>query len=256
MGWALDLDGVMWRGDRPIAGSAEAVATLRAAGETVVFVTNNSSSPVVRVEQKLADMGVDAVGAVLTSAQAAARLVSPGARALVCGGEGIVEALRGRGVEVVEPSPDRRGGGAVDVDVVVVGFTRAFDFDLLAVASSAVRAGAQLIGTNEDATYPTPDGELPGGGALLAAVATAGGATPLVAGKPHPPMVEMVGEMLGGAGTMVGDRPSTDGVFARALGFRFGLVRSGVTPQGASVSDPVPDFDALDLGSMVGSLVP
>ena len=31
--WALDLDGVIWLGDQPIAGSADAVARLRAAGE-------------------------------------------------------------------------------------------------------------------------------------------------------------------------------------------------------------------------------
>ena len=37
-------------------------------------------------------------------------------------------------------------------------------------------AGARLVGTNEDATYPTPDGLVPGAGAILAAVVTAAGA--------------------------------------------------------------------------------
>lgn len=251
MGWALDLDGVMWRGDQPIPGSADAVAALRAAGEEVVFVTNNSSARVASVERKLASMGVEAEGGVLTSAVAAAALVSPGAAALVCGGEGIVEALEARGVEVVPPG--RRAGATVDV--VVVGFTRAFDFELLALSSTAVRAGARLIGTNEDATYPTPDGELPGGGALLAAVATASGAVPTVAGKPHPPMADLVTRVLGPGSTMVGDRPSTDGAFARELGFRFGLVRSGVTPPGVTVTEPEPDLDAPDLEGLVRSVV-
>ena len=40
--WALDLDGVLWRGDMPIPGSADAVARLRARGERVVFLTNNA----------------------------------------------------------------------------------------------------------------------------------------------------------------------------------------------------------------------
>ena len=45
MAWALDLDGVIWLGDQPIPGAAEAVGRLQAAGESVVFVTNNSSVP-------------------------------------------------------------------------------------------------------------------------------------------------------------------------------------------------------------------
>ena len=42
MAWALDLDGVVWLGKTPIPGSAEAIARLRAVGERVAFVTNNS----------------------------------------------------------------------------------------------------------------------------------------------------------------------------------------------------------------------
>ncbi len=41
--WALDLDGVVWLAGRPIPGSADAVTALRAAGERVVFLTNNSA---------------------------------------------------------------------------------------------------------------------------------------------------------------------------------------------------------------------
>ena len=54
------------------------------------------------------------------------------------------------------------------------------------VASDAVRRGARLIATNDDATYPTPDGPIPGGGAIVAAVSTAAGVAPTIAGKPHP----------------------------------------------------------------------
>ncbi len=46
MAWVLDLDGVVWLADQPIAGAAGAVARLRAAGHRVLFVTNNSSVPV------------------------------------------------------------------------------------------------------------------------------------------------------------------------------------------------------------------
>jgi HAD superfamily hydrolase (TIGR01450 family) len=250
MPWAIDLDGVMWLGDRPIAGSAEAIGRLRDAGELVLFVTNNSSEPVASVEAKLAAHGVEADGDVLTSAVAAATLVEPGARVLVLGGAGIVEAVEARGAVVVTDEAARQQ----TPDVVMVGFTRGFDFDRLEAASRAVRQGAHLIGTNTDPTYPTPDGQIPGGGAILAAVATASGREPLVAGKPHRPLAELVRDRLGPTGVMVGDRPDTDGAFARALGYRFALVRTGVTDTPADL-DPAPDVVADDLAHAVDQVL-
>jgi len=244
MGWALDLDGVVWLGDEPIPGAAAAVARLRTAGEQVVFVTNNSSVPVGEVEAKLGRHGIEAAGAVISSAMAAATLLEPGERAVVCAGPGVVEALVARGVEVVERGP---------ADVVVVGFTRALTYDLLARAALAVRGGARLVATNDDATYPTPEGEVPGGGAILAAVTTATGARPAIAGKPYPAMAELVRARVGPAGVMVGDRPDTDGRFARALGYRFSLVLSGVTGADHLPVDPEPDDVARDLAALVAA---
>ena len=51
----------------------------------------------------------------------------------------------------------------------------------------------------------------------------------------------------------MGDRPDTDGRFARALGYRFALVHTGVTPAGVPV-DPVPDLVAPDLRTLVDRL--
>jgi 4-nitrophenyl phosphatase len=246
VGWALDLDGVMWLGEAPIAGAAEAVARLRSAGEEVVFCTNNSNAPVAAVEAKLAQHGVPATGDVITSAMAAAALVEPGERVLICGGPGVVEAVEGRGAVAVWGGP---------ADAVLVGFHLDFDYDRLRTAAGAVGAGARLLATNDDATYPTPDGPIPGGGAILAAVATAAGVVPTVAGKPYPPMADLVRQRLGSVGTMVGDRPDTDGRFANALGYRFALVMSGVTTSAAGV-EPPPDVVAEDLITLVDQIVP
>jgi HAD superfamily hydrolase (TIGR01450 family) len=243
--WLLDLDGVVWLADVALPGAADAVARLRGAGERVLFITNNSAFRVGDQEAKLAGMGIPAEGDVLTSAGAAARLLEPGHRAVVLGGAGIVEALEGGGVEVVEGSP---------ADAVLVGFTRAFDYERLRLAAGVVRTGARLIGTNDDATYPTPGGPIPGGGALLAAVAVAAGVRPEVAGKPHPPMVALARAAAGdGPLTVVGDRPSTDGGFARALGARFALVLTGVTRADDLPVEPRPDVVASDLAALVAS---
>jgi 4-nitrophenyl phosphatase len=272
--WVLcDLDGVIWLAHEAIDGSADAVDRLRAAGATVLFVTNNSFSTIAEQEAALAAVGIDAVGAVLTSPQAAALLLPPQTRAMVVGGAGIFEALGTRGVHCIdahEPDLAALGATGAGVDAVVVGIDRRFDYETLRRASDAVRAGARLIGTNADSTYPTPNGPVPGGGAMLAAIATASGVVPTVAGKPHEPMAALVRARIGlpdsladelmsepggrRAVWMVGDRPDTDGAFARLLGCSFGLVLSGVTAPG-DVADPPGDLVAADLAAMATTLL-
>lgn len=253
-----DLDGVVWLAHRPIPGSVEAIARLRAAGHRVLFVTNNSSARIEQQEAALAEIGIPAHGDVLTSAMAAALLLEPGEHALVCGGAGVVQALETRGVRVTcttdaVDGPAATADAGTHFDAVVVGWHRTFDYDGLTRAALAVQRGARLVGTNDDATYPTPDGAIPGGGSLLAAVQTASGAAAEVAGKPYAPMAALVRRVVGAdaaqRAVMVGDRPTTDGRFARALGCRYAHVQSGVTPAGAAV-DPLPDADVADLAAV------
>lgn len=250
MAWVIDLDGVVWLADQPIAGSAAAVGLLRERGERVVFVTNNSSMTVGAYLAKLERHGIptDRDGLV-TSGQAAARLLQPGESALVLGGPGIVEALEERGVEVTVAGSGT--AASAKFDAVVMGWHPQFDYPMLQQATTAVLDGARLIGTNADATYPTPDGLIPGSGAILASVAFATGASPAVAGKPNPPIAKLIEERLGAApAVVVGDRPDSDGALARAIGCRFALVLSGVTRDPAA-ADPVPDVVAQDLAELV-----
>jgi HAD superfamily hydrolase (TIGR01450 family) len=223
--WVVDLDGVVWLAGEAIVGSAAAVARLREAGARVLFATNNSALTVATIIERLARIAIPATPEdIATSSRALASLLEPGTRVLALAERGVTEALASRGVTIVEEGP---------ADAVAVGWTREFDFDRLARAAETVRAGARLYGTNDDGTFPTPSGLLPGAGALLAAVATASGVAPIVAGKPNEPMVQLVRQMTGHPVAVVGDRPATDGVFAERLGVSFGLVLSGVTPAAA-----------------------
>lgn len=252
----LDLDGVVWRGDEPIPGAADAVRRLRTAGVPVGFMSNNSSMPVAEVVAKLARFGIDAgPEQVLTSALAAADLlattIAPGSRVHVCAGPGVVEALGAAGFEPVRDGP---------AAAVVVGFHRDFDFAALDRAARVVRAGAAFVATNLDPTYPSHEGLLPGAGSIVAAVATAGGRSPEVAGKPFAPAAAMVHHRLGPTGVMVGDRPTTDGDFAVRLGWPFALVLSGVCvpvpgPGEEPVPEPAPPYLADDLAALVPRLV-
>ena len=251
MTWLLDCDGVVWLADQVIPGAPEAVAKLRAAGVRVVFLTNNSYPRRSDHVAKLERLGIPtAPEDVLSSAMAAASLLHPGERALVLGGPGVIEELTARGVVTVVAGADA-GAPVAEVDAVVVGMDPSFNYSSLAAAAAALHAGARLIGTNDDATFPAPGAVLPGAGSLLAAVARAGQADPIVAGKPYPPTVGLVHERIGEVAAVVGDRPSTDGLLARRLGTRFGLVLTGVTPPGHGAVDPEPDVEAADLLALV-----
>jgi glycerol-1-phosphatase len=251
-----DLDGVVWRGDQPIPGAAPGIARLRDAGFRVAFVSNNSSQPLGDVADKLAAAGVLASpGDVITSAVSAATLLAsalePGSPVLACAGPGVVEALETAGLRPVTRPP---------AAAVVVGLHRGFDFDELDRASAAVRNGARFVATNLDATYPVPGGMIPGSGAIASAVGTAAGRAPEVAGKPERPMVDLIHARFGSSGIVVGDRPSTDGALAVALGWPFALVLSGVTrrdapPGGEAIPEPPPPFVADDLAALASRLV-
>ena len=181
-------------------------------------------------------------GGVITSAMAMATLLSPDETVLTLCGKGAVEEM-----EKVGAKPVKDG----KADSVVVGFHEDFDYWKLTAALQAIDAGARLLATNDDLTYPSHDGIRPGAGSILASLVAATEAVPEIAGKPYQPMCDLLNELSGGNGIMVGDRPDTDGRFAKNLGWDFGLVLSGVTKKSDLPVDPPHDFLADDLPDMV-----
>ena len=246
--WIVDLDGVLWLAGEPIGDAAGAVAALRGTGARVVFATNNSSPTTAQLMARLERIGVSAGSEdLITSANVVASLLEPGERVHLLAEGGTVEALERRGVEIVDEGVP---------DAAVVGWSRAFDFAALTAVSTAARESGRLLATNADPTHPTPEGLMPGSGALLAAVATASGVVPVVAGKPNTPMVEYVRRHVLAAGesaVMVGDQPGTDGVLAERLGIPFALVDSGVTAPGAVVDTCPVAIRVPDLVTLVAT---
>jgi 4-nitrophenyl phosphatase len=237
---------VIWRGTETVPGAPEAIELLRCDGVPLAFVTNSAARTPRQVAEKLASHGVpDAEGCVITAAMAAAAMVEPGQRVLVVGSDGLRHALTARGAELVESGV---------IDVVAVGITPDFDYAAMAGAMRAIRSGARFIATNDDATFPDADGLLPGNGALVAAIATCAEKAPEIAGKPHAPIAAFVRERLGDVGIMVGDRPETDGLFARSVGYDFALVLSGVIGAADLPVEPAPQYVADDLLALVESM--
>ena len=238
-----DLDGVVWLMHQPIVGSVNAIRLLKNAGHRVLFVTNNSYAVISDQENALAKIGIDAHNDVVTSSQAAGALLRKGERVLLGGGPGAVEAVKNAGAVLAGRSDDQTDSEIdQEVDTVMVGFHPSFDYRGLTRLSQAVRNGARLIATNDDATYPTPRGLIPGGGSILASVVAASGVEPIIAGKPHQPMADLVRQVLGvtdlSDAWMVGDRQSTDGLFAQTVGCKFAQVLTGISSL-KDVSDDV-----------------
>lgn len=219
-----DLDGVVYLGDEGLEGSGEALASIVARGITLVFVTNNSTKTPQQVADKIrATSGYPAVpGDVITSAEVtASRLVGKAATALVVGGAAIDAALSDVGIAVTDDW--------TRADAVVVGLDRDLTYDRLAAATLALRNGAAFYATNSDATYPTPQGQLPGGGVMVAALEVASGVASIVSGKPEPAMRDYIAARTIGSVLAVGDRPETDIAMALASGWASALVLSGAT---------------------------
>lgn len=241
----FDLDGVLYRGPEAIPGAAEVVEGVRRLGKGVAFVTNNSARTPRMVADHLAAVGIAAdPGEIETSALATAELLgSRGARdAFVIGEAGVRDALVARGVEVLDGEPRSAA-------VVVVGWDRGVDYPKLRTASLLIQRGSAFVATNDDASYPAPEGRWPGAGAIVAAIETTTGARAEVIGKPHAPILRSALRRAGdGRPLVIGDRLDTDIAGANGLGWDSLLVLTGITAPGELVSSRErPTFVAEDL---------
>ena len=230
-GLIVDLDGVVWRGDEPIDGAAEAIAAVRANGIRVLFLTNEPGSSRSAFADRLTDMGIPATAAdIMTSAAATARVVGSledlaSRRAFVVGPPALHDEIKSAGFQLVSREEVRQA------QIVVVGGHRGFDYAELRAATVAIRYGARLFATGRDAVFPTPEGPWPGTGAILAAVETAGGVPAVVVGKPEPIVFEIARGVLAGCERVgvVGDHLIADIAGAKRAGLGAILVLTGIT---------------------------
>jgi glycerol 3-phosphatase-2 len=250
----VDLDGVVWVGDRPVQGAAETIGELRRRGKRVLFVTNDPRSGREEYAARLTEHGIpSARDDVLTSgaatAEVAARATAGGARTLVVGSAALKREVQAAGLTVVD---GETGRGA---EVVIVGGHDGFDYRELRIAASAAREGATLYATGRDATFPMPDGPWPATGALVAAIETASGARAIAVGKPEPHLFEVARERLELPAeriAVVGDTPGSDLAGGRRAGMATILVLTGNASreQAAELPDP-PDAVIDDLAGLV-----
>lgn len=253
MTWVLDLDGVVWRGQAAVPGSAEAISLLADSGRRVLYVTNNSALGADGYVEKLGRMDIPAQEAdIVHGGHAVSSLVKPGERVLVCAGDGVKEAIDPicDWVDVA----DVEEGKAEGFDAVVVGIRVDYKFEFLHVAVQAVLAGARLLAPSADPLYPVAHGFQIGGGSIARAISYATGVEPITAGKPFEPIAEATRQRASDIEIVVGDQLHTDGGLAQRLGVPFGLVESGVAHGSGRIATPVDvpvTYQATDLFDLV-----
>lgn len=250
-GWLFDLDGTVYRGARLVPGAAETIATLRAAGRRVAFLSNKPIETREDYAGKLTGLGIPThPEEVINSSLVLARhlvTLDPHAPVFVIGEPPLVAELEAHGFEVRR---DHR------VRWVVIAFDRTFDYAKLNTALQAVRAGARLIATNPDRTCPTEEGEIPDCAGMIAAVeAVTDQRVEVIVGKPSPLMLEVALAALGLPAAdcvIVGDRLETDIVMGQRRGLGTVLVLSGITrADDARIAEIAPDLVIASIRELV-----
>jgi phosphoglycolate/pyridoxal phosphate phosphatase family enzyme len=229
---AIDLDGVVYRGNVMLPGADSFVARAREEGKWVVFVTNSTLRPRGYYAAKLRAMGIPVVPQeIVTAAHATGRYL----KGLFNGTSPSIFLLGERGLEeeLEDLEPRYLSPGDREVaQAVVVGLDRGVNYEKLCKAVRDVMEGALFIGVNGDPLWPVEEGFMPGVGVFLSAIETATGVKPFIVGKPNTYMLELAMEGVGCQPSqvlMIGDKLDSDIMMGKREGAWTALVLSGVT---------------------------
>ena len=224
IGFLIDMDGVIYRGNQLIPGADRFIESLRSTNTPFLFLTNNSQRTRRDVVAKLRPLGIAAEEEhVFTCAMATARFLArqkPNGTAFVIGEGGLLTALHSNRYAIVDKDPD----------YVVVGEGRTLNFEMVEAAVVMILAGAKLVATNLDPNCPTQNGTRPGCGAIVSLLEAATGVKAFSVGKPSPVMLRAARKELGLATDetiVIGDTMETDILGGAQLGYKTILVLSG-----------------------------
>lgn len=239
----LDLDGVLYVEDEPIAGAIEAVAALRHRGLRLRFVTNTTSRPRRDILARLERLGMPVPER---------ELVTPARLAV----EHCLAAGRRRALLLMRDEVKADLAGLQEVregaEVVVVGdLGEDFGYRVLNRAFRELLAGAELVALQKNRYWRTPEGLSLDVGPFVAALEYATGRDAVVVGKPAPAFFATVLAGLGvpaADAVMVGDDVESDVGGALRAGLTGVLVRTGkYRPEDVAASgvEPTATVDSI-----------
>lgn len=224
----IDLDGVLYQGDEPVAGAAEAVSWMRARGVKLLFLTNTTSRPRGAIVDKLAGFGIDvSAEEILTPPLAARAWLEQQRLARVALFVPEATAAEFAGLEVL-PGEAEQGADAVVVGDLGDGWT----FAELNRAFRLLMAQPQpaLVALGMTRYWRAPDGLRLDTAPFVVALEHAAGVEAVVLGKPSAEFFEAALHRVGARAEdsfMIGDDVRTDVGGSQAAGIRGLLVRTG-----------------------------
>lgn len=216
----LDLDGVLYVGDAPIAGAIQALDALKQANIAIAGVTNTTTQSKRQLAAKLARLGLAfSLKQLFTPAALACARIGEHTAALYVR-ESLHEDFAGIKEEQEHP------------DFVVMGDIGGEGYapEVLKEIFLHVMDGASLLALHKNRFWAKPDGLHLDLGVFVAAVEYATGCKAEVLGKPSPAFFHAICDQLGVApaeAVMVGDDIESDIKGAQGAGLRAILVRTG-----------------------------
>ncbi len=224
-GLMIDMDGVIYTGDKLVKGADRFVKNLLDQKIEFTFLSNNSSRTQTQAVEKLSALGIEVEEKhIYTSAMATGAFLKaeyPGCKVMVLGGEGLVKCLTDSGVKLVDSDPD----------LVVLGEGHDFALKEVKHAVDMIIGGARFIATNRDPSPRKPGWNNLGIAATAAMMEEATGREAFIIGKPSPLMLRSASLYMGltpAQTTIIGDTMETDIIGGFYMGFKTVLVLSGI----------------------------
>jgi len=234
-GFIIDMDGVIYHGNKLLPGVREFVAWLQEEKKRFLFLTNSSERTPEELQEKLHRLGIRVDQThFYTSALATAAFLSGQKKkgtAYIIGEAGLINALYNVGFSM----------NNIDPDYVVIGESRSYSYEKIEHAVNLVLKGAKLIGTNPDISGPIEDGIAPATKALIAPIELATGRSAYFVGKPNPLMMRIALKKLQcttDETIIIGDRMDTDIIAGIESEIDTCLVLSGITDKNTMTEFP------------------
>ncbi|MFX1399178.1 MAG: HAD-IIA family hydrolase [Promethearchaeota archaeon] len=238
----FDLDGVVYLGNTLIPNVDRAIENLKELGINVVYNSNNSTITRERYVEKLARLNIPSIFSdFYTSASITAQEITKekkNSKIFIIGEVGLREELNILGHEILEKPSKAQ---CSEVDFVIVGLDRNFNYEKLAIAQRCVLEGnARFYATNADTTLPVSDGLMPGAGVMVNALSTCTNQQPLkIFGKPQPDGIILILKKLNvkpQEAIIFGDRLETDILAGNRAKINTAVVLTGVSSKKSILS--------------------
>lgn len=248
-GFIFDLDGVVYRGSKPIKSAVKKINELLKNNYKIAFLTNNSTKSQKEFSQKIIKCGVDIKPEfVITTSVATANFISKkykkGDNIYVIGSKALKNEIKLKKFRISDKN----------VKAVVAGLDLDINYKKITLASNILRKGKLLVATNPDKILPNEKGFQPGAGSIIQSIIEATGPKikKIFIGKPNTFLIKealKIMKLNRDNVVLVGDQLETDILAAKNYKMKSVLVETGVpnTTKKIKASLKIKNLDYLNI---------